>query len=271
MKRGVLSLTAVGLAGSLLYGQFFGAGVTVFDPSVFGNTVEQLAKMEREMAQLERTYQMVTNQYNQMLLMAKQSPVNMSTRYRAILTPWQPSLATNTYGTTGGWIAAVNTGVNVPGGYQSATEPLRPYGAGLGNIPPDQLDRLQKHYATIELTDGANQSGMATIGTMRRNASSVDLTIQGLEDDSLSSDPQFNTEIGVLNKINASNVVALRNGQDTNKLLVALTEQQLIAAKRQRDAEVAAINIHVQMMSQGQQILKDQSSNWTSAMLAYRP
>ena len=268
MKRVVLSLTASILTASLLCGQFFG-GVTVFDPSVFSKNTEELVQMEQQMSQMLRTYQMITNQYNQMLLMANQSPVNMSMRYRAILTPWQPSTATNTYGTTGGWITAVNTGTNVSGGYQSATEPLRPYGSGLGNIPPDQLDRLQKHYATIELTDGANQNGMETIGTMRRNASGVEIAIKGLEDDSLSPDPAFNTDIAVLNKINAAGVISVRNGQDTNKLLVALTEQQLIAAKRQRDAEVKAINTHIQMMGQGQQVLKDQSSNWTSAMLGY--
>jgi hypothetical protein len=270
MKRGVLSTVVVtGLVANLLYGQFFGPGMTVFDPSVFGKNIQELAQMEQQLSQQLRTYQMINNQYNQMLWMA--TPVSVMSRYRAILTPWQSSTATNTYGTTGGWIVAVNTGMNAPGGYQSATEQLQPYGSALGNVPPDQLDRLQKHYATIELTDGATQSGMATIGTMRQNAPMVEVAIQGLENDSLSADPDLNTEIAVLNKINAAGVIALRNGQDSNKLLVALTEQQLIQAKRQRDAEVAAINTHIQMMGQGQQILQAQSSNWTNAMLAYRP
>jgi hypothetical protein len=47
----------------------------------------------------------------------------------------------------------------------------------------------------------------------------------------------MNTEIAVLNKINASNLIAIRGSQDTNKLLASVAEQQIIEAKRQRDAE----------------------------------
>src|SRR5258708_6759746 len=144
MKRGVLSsIVVVGLVANLLYGQFFGAGVTVFDPSVFGKNIEELGQMEQQLSQLLRTYQVLNNQYNQMLWMA--TPVSAAARYRAILTPWQLSTATNTYGTTSGWIAAVNTGANASGGYQSATERLMPYGSALGSVPSDQFDRLQKH------------------------------------------------------------------------------------------------------------------------------
>src|SRR5882724_3709548 len=186
MKRGVSSIIAVCLLTVLLQAQFFG-GMTVFDPSVFGKNIEELAQLEQQMSQLTRTYEMVTNQYNQMLQMSKPVPLSMSVRYRALMTPWQLSSATNTYGTTAGWTTAANTGFNVAGGYQSATEPLLPYGTGLGNVPADQLQRLKAHYATIELTDGANQSGIQTIGDLRRNSASTEVAIHGLEDDSLSS------------------------------------------------------------------------------------
>ena len=39
----------------------------------------------------------------------------------------------------------------------------------------------------------------------------------------------------MLNKVNATNVLTLENAQDTNKLLVALLEQQTILAKQARD------------------------------------
>lgn len=269
MKRIVLSLLAVMTLGAGALLAQFGFGITVFDPSVYAEAVTEVARMVQQYNQLVQTYQMITNQYNQMLWMAKTLPGNLA-RFRAIQTPWFLSAATNTYGTTGGWIGAINTGANVPGGYWQATEPLMPYGAALGNIPADQLDRVQKHYATIELTDGANQDGIETLGTLRANAPEVEAAIQSLENDSLSSDPDYNTEVAVLNKINAATVIALRNGQDTNKLLTALAEQQLIEAKRQRDAEVKAINTHIELVGQGQSILSGQSSNWTAAMLGYR-
>jgi hypothetical protein len=269
MKRIALSLLAVLTVGTgSLFAQF-GFGITVFDPSVYAEAVTEVTKLIQQYNQLVQTYQMITNQYNQMLWMAKTLPGNLA-RFRTIPTPWFLSGATNTYGTTGGWITAINSGAGVLTGYQGATERLMPYGAALGNVPADQLDRLQKHYATIELTDGANQDGMETIGTLRGYAPQVEAAIQSLENDSLDSSPDYNTEIAVLNKINAATVIALRNGQDTNKLLTALAEHQLIEAKRQRDAEVKAINTHIELVGQGQSVLSGQSSNWTGAMLGYR-
>ena len=268
MKRIVLSVVAVlALGASAMFGQF-GVGITVFDPSVYAQAITQVSKLVQQYNQLVQTYQMITNQYNQMLWMAKTLPGNLA-RFRTIPTPWFLSAATNTYGTTGGWVVAINTGSGVSVGYRQATERLLPYGSALANVPSDQLDRLQKHYATIELTDGANQGGLETVGSLRSNAPQMEAAIQNLESDSTNSDPSYNTEIAVLNKINAATVIALRNGQDTNKLLVSLAELQLLDAKRKRDAEVKAVNTHIQLVGQGRAILNDQSSGWTTAMLDY--
>jgi len=247
-----------------------GLGDIVFDPSNFGKLVEQLAQMERQYTQMVQTYQMVTAQYNQMIWMAKMVPANLRAHYRALITPWRNSSATNTYGTTGGWIAAINTGTGVPGGYQQAIQQLNAYGAALSDIPADQIDRVKTSYATVELTDGANESGMDLVGRLRSNAPEIESAIQSLEDDSLSTDPELNTEVSVLNKINAANLIALRNGQDTNKLLVALTEQQIIDAKRKRDVEATAINSHIQFVAQEQSVLRAQTGDPSARMLAYR-
>jgi hypothetical protein len=247
-----------------------GLGDIVFDPSNFGKLVEQLTQMERQYTQMVQTYQMVTAQYNQMIWMAKMVPANVRAHYRALITPWRNSSATNTYGTTGGWIAAINTGTGVPGGYQQAIQQLNAYGAALSDIPADQIDRVKTSYATVELTDGANESGMDLVGRLRSNAPEIESAIQSLEEDSLSTDPDLNTEVSVLNKINATNLIALRNGQDTNKLLVALTEQQIIDAKRKRDVEATAINSHIQFVAQEQSVLRAQTGDPSARMLAYR-
>ena len=80
----------------------------------------------------------------------------------------------------------------------------------------------------------------------------------------------MNTEIAVLNKINAANVIALRNGQDANQVLVALAEQQILQAKRDRDAEARAFNQHIQFMSEGQTAMNAQSAGASDAMLNWR-
>ena len=80
----------------------------------------------------------------------------------------------------------------------------------------------------------------------------------------------MNSEIAVLNKINAAGVIGLRNTQDTNKLLTTLAEEQIIAAKRQRDAEAQAFNDHIQFMCQGQAAMASQAAGASDAMLAWR-
>jgi hypothetical protein len=108
-----------------------------------------------------------------------------------------------------------------------------------------ELERVQSRYASIELTDGANMNAMATIGSIRGNAESVQAQIANLEQDSFSADPNMNSEVSVLNKINAANVLTLRTVQDSNKLLASLLEQQTILAKQQREATTNAINADI--------------------------
>jgi hypothetical protein len=86
---------------------------------------------------------------------------------------------------------------------------------------------------------------MATIGAIRDNAQTIQTQINNLEQDSLSSDPDLNSEVSVLNKISAANVLTLRTLQDSNKLLVSLLEQNVIAAKQQREVTANSINTDI--------------------------
>lgn len=269
-RKAILALSVSALTVTVLRAQFGFGGITVFDPTNWVESVRQLAQMQQQYTQLVQTYTQITNQYNHMRRMAQIVPVNMMARYRALLTPWRNSGATNTYGTTGGWIGAVNSGVGTAAGYLQSAEQLLAYGPSLARVPADQLDRLKKNYATVELTDGANVHTIETIGALRRNAPQVEDAIAGLESDSLSLDPDMNTEVGVLNKINAASVISLRNTQDTNKVLVTLAEQQAVEAKRQRDTEAHAINSHIRFLADEQAMLAGQKANATAAMLAFR-
>jgi hypothetical protein len=247
-----------------------GLGDVVFDPSNYAQAVKSFIQLQQQYAQLVQIYQQSRQQYEQMLWMAQMVPVNMRARYRAVVSPWTGTRATNTYGTTGGWITAINTGGAVDAGYSQSVQKLESYGSALGNIPDGQIDRVKTSYGDVELTDGANLEAIGTIGQIRANAPALENTVQALEQDSLSSDPAMNTEVGVLNKINAANLIALRNAEDTNKLLVNLAEQQVLASKRTRDAETQAINEHVRFMTEGKAALTSQAKGASAAMLAWR-
>ena len=270
MKKRILVAVGIVLAWAAPALAILGLGDIVYDPTNFAEAVKEFAQLQQQYAQLVQTYQMIKNQYDQMIWMAKADPVNMIFRYRALATPWVPSSATNTYGTTAAWQSAINTGQGVATGYAAATEPLSAYGSALGNVPSDQLDRLEKDYGTVELSDGASQAAIQLVGQLRSNAPQVETAISNLEADSLSSDPDMNTEIAVLNKINAAGVINLRNTQDANKLLTALAERQILEAKRERDGQARAFNEHIQFMSQEPGVLASQAANASAAMLAWR-
>jgi 5'-3' exonuclease len=100
---------------------------------------------------------------------------------------------------------------------------------------PSELQRAIANFATVELRDGVNTNAMQTVGNIRANAPVVQTKISNLEQDSLSNDPSLNTEVGVLNKINATNILILRTLQDANNLRLAELEQQIVHSKQERD------------------------------------
>ncbi len=248
----------------------FGIGDVVYDPAAVANLIKQFHQMEREYLQLVATYQTVRSQYSQMIFMAKMVPTELRGRYRTLAMPWRGSTATDTYGTTASWIAAINSGLGVQIGYQQATQRLNVYGAAFSNIPTEQIDRVKASYATVELTDGVNENAIDLLGRLRANVPQLSTAIQNLENDTLSSDPNLNSEIAVLNKINAANLIGLRNTQDTNQLLVALAEEEIVDAKRKRDAEASAIDEHIRFMAEEREILRGQTGDPSTRMLAFR-
>jgi hypothetical protein len=249
----------------------FGSGI-VYDPTNYHNAVLRYLQLQQQLAQLKQTYQQVVNQYNLAVQMSKNLQ-NMPTRYRAAFSTWRSFTASDTYGNTTGWIGAVNGAgaQTVSPAYQQATIPLLTYSqVDLSAINPTDAQNLKSVYASLELTDGANVSAMTTVGNIRANSQTVQQQINNLEQDSLSSDPSLNTEVGVLNKINASNVLTLRTLQDANNLRVAALEQQVLQAKQQRDAETANLNFAIQMRQQSSQNLAPFNTNLTQSLDNFR-
>ena len=272
MKRVFSLLIVVGLvlASTVPAYSFLGFGDIVFDPSNYVEAIRSVIQLEQQYEQLVATYAQVRGQYDHLKRMAQQVPVNMMARYKSAATPWRNVSASNTYGTSSGWVSALNGLGAARAGYGQATTSLDDYGSAFSNIPADQRDRVKSEYANVELSDGVNVQGMETIGQLRANAARVDGTIAALEQDSLSSDPAMNTEIAILNKLSAANLVAIRNSQDTNNLLVSVAEQQILQAKRMRDAEARAINVDVRFRTEGKAVLDAQAANSSKAMLAWR-
>src|SRR5260370_40261425 len=111
---------------------------------------------------------------------------------------------------------------------------------------------------------------MATIGSIRGNAGRVQTKIANLEPDSFSADPSLNSEVSVLNKINAANVLTLRSVQDSNKLLASLLEQQTIIVKQQREATTNAINADISRRANLSENLPQVTNTLTDSLRNFR-
>jgi hypothetical protein len=250
----------------------FGVAGVVYDPTNYANAVLRYKQLLAQLLQLRQTYQQVLNQYNLALQMSK-SVENMPARYRATFSQWRSFTATNLYGNTAGWVGAVNGGgpQSVPLAYQQATVPLLAYRqSDLESINPADARNIRSAYASLQLADGANVSAMTTVGNVRANSQSIQQQVANLEQDSFSNDASLNSEVAVLNKINASNILTLRTLQDANNLRVAALEQQVLQAKQQRDLDAANLNYAIQLRQQVSKNLASFNSNLSQTLGAYR-
>ncbi len=249
-----------------------GPGGVVYDPANYHNALLRYYQLQQHLVQLQKTVAKVTSQLNLALQMA-QYIHNMPARYRAVFSQWRSFTSRDLYGNTTRWVSAVNGAgaQSVSPAYQQAIVPFLAYNqAALSAINPADALHLKSVAASLQLTDGANVSALTTVGNIRANAQTVQQQIAYLEQDSLSGDPALNTEVSVLNKINASNVLTLRTLQDANNLRLAALEQQILQAKQQRDSDAANLNYVIQMRQQSTQNLAPFNSNLTQSLSSYR-
>jgi hypothetical protein len=227
-----------------------GVGDIVFDPTSYANAILM-------MGQLVKTYEQVQAQFNLQSFLAT--------------APWQNlQVPYDRFGNLSAWSQQANQGGNASGAYQNASVPLQSYGGGFAQLTPDEQLKASSQYASIELADGTNIASMETIGQLRANARATDQALAGLESDSLSSDPSMNSEVAVLNKINAASVAYIRTARDTNRLLLSTLEQQLAESKRRRDADVSEINAQIERLEKGAATKAQFTSTVTETLRGFR-
>ncbi len=216
------------------------AQFAVIDHANLANAMLRHAALVRQLQQLQQTYYLTMQQY-QMLKYQTQQIRNMA-RYHGNFSTWQLMNATNTYGNTGGWVAGVNDGIptTIRSGYQQIAAQLKPFAS-----TSQSQAAQQQRYGLVELNDGANMNSLDTLAGIRARDRADEQQIEQLEKDSLSPNPALNTQVAVLNKIDASNILMLRSIQETNKLLVSLLEQKTLESTRDRNHSAQEINSSV--------------------------
>lgn len=271
MRRKALLLVLALVLGVATASAQFGSGI-VYDPTNYHNALLRYYQLQQHLIQLQKSYAQITNQLNLAMRMATYLR-NMPARYRALFSQWRNVTSLNTFGNTGSWVAGINSGLlpTIGTGYQKSTTQLLPYTTvHLSGMDPLELERVQSQYASVQLVDGANVNAMATIGSIRGTAQQIQTQIGNLEQDSFSGDSGLNSEVSVLNKINAAGVLTLRTLQDSNKLLASLLEQQTILAKQQRESTTNAINADIQRQASLQTNMAQVTGSLTDSLQNFR-
>lgn len=241
-------------------------GGVVYDPTQSAHAIQeiqqgeqQLQKWGMEMQKWEQhlltqsqifttavqTRNQIVTAYNLAYQMSRM-PQNLEARYKTDWSQWS-SLATppNTYGNTSALVNALNFG-GLPSalqGYNKAFVQVESYPAGsYGSLDSRSQATVANQYATSELAQTTATGTLATLGTVRSDAQNFASKLANLESDTFSTDPNLQTENALLAKINSATLLQIHSQQDTNQILAASVQQQLIAQKQQIDAQNRAIN-----------------------------
>jgi hypothetical protein len=238
-----LALSTVLALAPMAHAQF-GSGI-VYDPTQSAHAIQQIEQASQLYTTAVATRNQIVTMYNLAYQMS-QMPQNLEARYRADWSQWASlSAPANTYGNTAALVNALNYGAltNARQGYSSAYVQPQSYPSGTYSALDSRTQAtVANQYATSELAQSMTTNTLATVGTIRSDSQSFASNLANLESDTFSTDPNQQTENALLGKINSATLLQIHSQQDTNQLLMASIQQQLIAQKLQIDAQNRAIN-----------------------------
>jgi hypothetical protein len=243
----------------------FGSGI-VYDPTQSAHAVQEIQQGEQQLqkwttelndweqhlakeAQIYTTAEQTRTQILTMYNLAHQMstmPQNLAARYKADWSPWQSLAAPpNTYGNTSPLVNALNIGglPQAQQGYNSAYVQPQSYPSGsYTSLDARTQAIVANQYATSELAQSTTTGTLSTLGTIRADAQAFATKLANLDSDTFSTNPSQQTSNALLGKINSATLLQIHSQQDTNQLLMASIQQQLLAQKQQIDAQNRAIN-----------------------------
>ena len=248
MKRPLLIATILCALGAPMAYSQFGSGV-VYDPTQATHAVVQIQNEERSIAneiqQIEQGQKIFTNTvkladnaiatYN----LAHQMEMMPQSLYQPFLsrsTYWMElNHAANTYGNSGQWTIAVNTGAGASIGFQQASIPRVSQINGYGNLSQLGQQQIAARGATADISDAITTSSMQTLGSIRTNSMQRQTDINALTKATQSLDPSQHTEMATLQRINLALLLLLQEQQEANQISQANTLQQIVGQKMQQD------------------------------------
>jgi len=236
----------------------FGSGI-VYDPTQSAHALQQIEHETQELndwtqhllkesqiyTTAVQTRSQIVTMYNLAYQMSKM-PQNLEARYKADWAQWSSLAAPpNAYGTSSALVNALNFGglPQAQQGYNSAYVQAQSYPSGnYSSLDSRTQATVANQYATSELAQTTTTNTLSTLGTIRTNEQAFAAKLMNLDSDTFSTDPAQQTQNALLGKINSATLLQIHSQQDTNQLLAASIQQQLIAQKQQIDAQNRALN-----------------------------
>jgi hypothetical protein len=236
----------------------FGSGI-VYDPTQSAHALQQIEHETQELnnwtqhllkeAQIYttavQTRSQIVTMYNLAYQMSRM-PQNLEARYKTDWSQWSSLAAPpNAYGTSSALVNALNFGglPQAQQGYNSAYVQAQSYPSGnYSSLDSRTQATVANQYATSELAQTTTTNTLATLGTIRTDEQAFASKLTNLDSDTFSTDPTQQTQNALLGKINSATLLQIHSQQDTNQLLMASIQQQLIAQKQQIDAQNRALN-----------------------------
>jgi hypothetical protein len=229
---------------TIMFTRIARAQFAVVDSANLAEAVKEFKQMQQMYTTAEQTRNQIISTYNLAYQMSRM-PENLAARYKADFAQWTNVSAPNTYDNTSAWVNALDIGgrPHAVSAFNSAIVKLLNFPtSALAALDADAQATIKNQYATSELAEGTTESTLSTLGSIRSNSEAFSSRLANLESDSFSTDPGQQSEMAVLGKINTATLLQVHSQQDTNQILAAEVEQQLIAQKQQMDAQNRAIN-----------------------------
>ena len=204
------------------------------------------------------------------LRQARRLPIDMASRYHGHSVDW------NLHDLQAGLLyaqrilGALNTGDKTGAAYRQAVDPLDYPTDVLSRMPANLQRRLTNAYAAIEVADSVSALAIDQMGEMRVDGPHNEQVAKDMEKDAVTTNDEFHTQIGLLNKINAATVLGLRMQDHVGKTLMSALEQLVVANQRQRDAEAGLVNATIHQWRFGKAYGEDLFRNTASNIDTWR-
>jgi len=239
LRTSIFVLVFVGL--SLFGGTTAHAQWTVFDPSTYGEEIENFGQLYNENQTTLQHLEMAIQQYN--LLNSQYQQVSNMVRYSmASRNLWSAMpFSFNRQGRITGWGTTLDAGT-YPNAYTAIQQSQ--YVPNLTTpafLTQDLLNRWQLRQSSVDLQNNSLQDALAVVGGVRNSAMMNDSTLGNLIVDTDASDDPLQTQTAIAQKTSIATTILAQGQSDSNKQLSALLELQAASLQAQTNDHAMAL------------------------------